>query len=395
VDPKSADEVEEAAARGDLEETHTFDAKAALPSPKKNHDLAVDVGAMTVDGGSLLYGLGEDQAKRLTVLTPIELDGARERVAQIVQTSISEPPFIRVHSLVTEADPTRGDLLVVVPQSPRAPHQVTVGGDMRYYGRGPTGNRILGEGEVAGLYARRQQWDADRDELLAAELATAPAPNPKLGYVLAYARPVSPDDSMVERVASSREEISGLLLGGARSWGDVRPDREGRAYDPDLRKAVHAWRRGASGWAVSTQPEKDQAPGYTARLDLDFDGMGHFFCGRVADTTDTGQFVFFDAILAGNLASFFAAMGAFYDAADYVGHVDVGVAVTGIEGAVAFGLHHWGDQAFSGPIPGRTTRLSAAELREDAKAVTLSLIRRLLEAVRGQSYNPFDEHEEQ
>lgn len=62
--PESAAEVEEAACRGDLEETHTFDAKAALPTAKKNHDLAVDVDAMTVDGGSLLYGLGEDQNKR-------------------------------------------------------------------------------------------------------------------------------------------------------------------------------------------------------------------------------------------------------------------------------------------------------------------------------------------
>jgi len=34
--PKTAAEVEEAAARGDLEETHTFDAKSALPAPKKN-----------------------------------------------------------------------------------------------------------------------------------------------------------------------------------------------------------------------------------------------------------------------------------------------------------------------------------------------------------------------
>jgi hypothetical protein len=65
--PTSAAEVEEAAARGDLEETHTFDAKAALPPAARNRDLAVDVTAMTIDAGSLLYGLGEDENKRLTV----------------------------------------------------------------------------------------------------------------------------------------------------------------------------------------------------------------------------------------------------------------------------------------------------------------------------------------
>jgi hypothetical protein len=50
--PRSAAEVEEVAKRADLEETHTFDAKAAFPSLKKNHDLAVDIAAMTVDGAT-------------------------------------------------------------------------------------------------------------------------------------------------------------------------------------------------------------------------------------------------------------------------------------------------------------------------------------------------------
>jgi hypothetical protein len=149
--PKSAAEVEASARDGDLEKTHTFDAKAALPPAKKNHDLAVDVAAMTVDGGSLVYGLGEDKNKRLTVLSPLEFAGAPERVAQIVETSVSEPPFIRVQTLPLDQDSAMGYLLVVVPPSARAPHQVTSGGDMRYYGRGAKGNRTLSESEVAAL----------------------------------------------------------------------------------------------------------------------------------------------------------------------------------------------------------------------------------------------------
>jgi hypothetical protein len=389
--PKSAAEVEEAAQRGDLEETHTFDAKAALPIPKKNHDLAVDVSAMTVDGGSLLYGLGEDKNRRLTVLSPVGLEGAPERVAQIVETSISEPPFIRVQTLPLGADPSKGYLLVVVPQSARAPHQVISGEDMRYYGRGAKGNRMLSETEVAVLYARREQWEVDREELLDAELANAPAADPRLGYAVGYARPVAPDDSMVERVASSSQEIADLLIRGARSWGDVRADREGRDYDPDLRKATNSWRRGTAGWAVSTFDEADDKPGYTAKVELDFDGTGHFFCGRIVEMTQTDIRVLFETILAGNLASFFAAMGALYESTGYLGHVDLGMAVTGIEGSVPFGLHRWGENKFSGPAPRRTARVSAAELRDDATGVTLSLIRRLLDATRGASYSPFEE----
>ena len=394
--PKSAAEVEEAARRGDLEETHTFDAKAALPPSKKNHDVAVDVSAMTVDGGSLVYGLGEDKDKRLTVLSPIDLKGAPERVAQIVDASISEPPFIQVETLPLDEDPSKGYLLVIVPQSARAPHQVTTDDDLRYYGRGAKGNRILSEGDVAALYARRERWEVDRERLLTAELEKAPEADPKLGYVVAFARPVAPDDSMVERVASSSEEITDLLTRGARSWGNVRQDREGRSYDPDLRNATNAWRRGAAGWTVSTLHEDDDdAPEYTAKIDLDFDGTGHFFCGRIADTDTTRtppKLVLFETILAGNLASFFAAMGALFEAAGYVGHVDVGMVVTGVEGAAPYGLHHgWHDTTFTGPTPGRTARVSAAELTDNPKGIALRLTRRLLDATRGTSFTPFEE----
>ena len=84
-------------------------------------------------------------------------------------------------------------------------------------------------------------------------------------------------------------------------------------------------------------------------------------------------------------------MGGLYEAAGYVGYVDVGVAVTGIEGSTPYGLHHWREDGFSGRVPRRTAQVSAAELRDDAKAVTLSLIRRLLDATRGTAYEPFEE----
>jgi hypothetical protein len=101
--------------------------------------------------------------------------------------------------------------------------------------------------------------------------------------------------------------------------------------------------------------------------------------------------VLFETILAGSLASFFGAMGALYEEAAYVGNVDVGMSVTGIEGAAPFGLHQWGDNKFSGPLPRRTSRVSAAELRDDAKGVSLSLIQRFLDAVRGTSWSPFED----
>ena len=164
--PKSEQDIFSAIDAGDLIETATFDAKASLPAQGKSKDLAIDVASMATDGGSLLYGLGEDENDRLTVPQPFELIGARERVDQIVRTSISEPPTIEVHTIPTDEDPSIGYLVIAVPPSPRAPHMVTVRKDNRYYGRSATGNTPLTEGEVARLYERRQRWEVDRDAML-------------------------------------------------------------------------------------------------------------------------------------------------------------------------------------------------------------------------------------
>jgi hypothetical protein len=149
--------------------------------------LAVDVAAMSTDGGALLYGIGEDDHGRPTIPTPILLTGVADRVDQIVSTSVTEVPYIDVRAYPCADDPSKGYLLVIVPQSPRAPHQVAVGGNLRFYGRGATGNRILTEGDVARLYQRRQTWEVDADSLLVQPIQAAPfEPQPELGYLHGY-----------------------------------------------------------------------------------------------------------------------------------------------------------------------------------------------------------------
>jgi hypothetical protein len=150
--PESEQEILAAIDAGDLIETASFDAKAALLAKGKSKDLAIDVAAMATDGGTLLYGVGEDEDHRPTVPQPFRLAGARERVNQIVRSSISEPPAIEVKEIQSDDDSSLGYLVIAVPPSPRAPHMVTVGKEYRYYGRSATGNVPLTEGEVARLY---------------------------------------------------------------------------------------------------------------------------------------------------------------------------------------------------------------------------------------------------
>lgn len=178
--PRTEDEIKAAMANGVVRESATFDAKAALPAKGKNKDLARDICAMTIDGGALLYGIGGADPTRPDELSPFELGGASERVDQVAQSAIAEPPTIEIHDIVSADQAGAGYLLVAIPASPRTPHMVTLDRDNRYYGRGATGNRILTEGEVARLYARRDRWEIGRDELLDGVIAegrsTTPSP---------------------------------------------------------------------------------------------------------------------------------------------------------------------------------------------------------------------------
>ena len=148
---------------GGSSETATFEGKRELP--KKSKDLATDIAAMTVDGGVIIYGVGEDAQKRLTILNPIPLANERERIASIVRSSISEPPSIHISTIPSAADPALGYIIVYIPMSPRAPHQVLLN-HLRFYGRSEGGNIPLNQGEVERLYARRREWEVDSATLL-------------------------------------------------------------------------------------------------------------------------------------------------------------------------------------------------------------------------------------
>jgi hypothetical protein len=389
--PANAEQLEIAAASGDLVETATFDGKLSLPTPKRNASLAIDVAAMSTDGGVLVYGLGEDQNDRLTVTKPFPLAGVADRVAQIVETSIAEPPFIEARPLELPTDPSRGYLLVVVPQSARAPHQVIVGGDLRFYGRGARGNRILTEAEVARLYRRRERWELDANSLLEAEIERWPySPVPQLGYMFAFVRPLAADDEILER-ATEHGDGEGLLRGPVQ---EAMTNSHTTRYDPKLARAPFVTQRGAYGWTLSTASETERVDPantpYTATLDVDSDGTGHLFVGRAAEVHRERLYVL-EVVVAGNLAAFLAGMGVVYDRAGYAGQVDVGVAVMGIGNSLSLSVHGRAvlhPRIFRAPDFKRTGRFAAAELSANPRDVALGLVRRLIDATAGRDYDP-------
>lgn len=367
--PNSAADIERAATSNDLAETAGFDAKKSLPIPKKNESLAVDVAAMSTGGGVLLYGVDQDATGQPTLPTPIVLAGTKERIDQIVQTSISEPPHIEIREYPADDDPTVGYLLVIVPQSARAPHQVTVGGNLRFYGRGATGNRILTEPEIARLYERRQSWEQDRNELLETAVRTSRFKS-HTGGVVAFARPVLPDSAIWDRAvasAGSRDELRRLLQRAAQ-WPQTAVE-----YDPSFGRRMVEWhQRGSDELRLSTLQERqsaDEAAVYALEASLRIDGSASFFsAGAVFEDHSTSivRNVAMEFVIAGNFASFLALMGKLFDLAHYHGHLDIGVAVNGLDGALSFTTpeHLVRRTSYNASEFRRTERVTALELRE-------------------------------
>ena len=392
--PESEQEILATIEAETLVETATFDAKAALPAKGKSKDLAIDVAAIANDGGTLLYGVGENEDRRPTVPQPFRLAGGRERVDQIVRTSISEPPDIQVREIPTDDDPSLGYLVVAVPPSPRAPHMVTVGKEYRYYGRSDTGNVLLTEGEVARLYERRQRWEVDRDAMLDEAIASAPVEADE-GYAFLHlvARPVVSDEDLLDR-AKGDQHIADFLYGlfAAAVSDDVYPS----SYVPDL-SLSKSYERRADGWASSEGLGEEWRESRGSKDVLDFeiglDGSGHLFCGRAAEDYD-GRLLIFEDIVAGLTARFLTLLGGLYVAGSYFGPVDVGLAVTGLRGGISSALnrHIWiRPTPFDKDQYRRTERFSAATIVNDPRGAARKLVLPLARAITRESYDPFSE----
>lgn len=404
--PKTADEIEQVLASRELRETPSFDGKREIPSSR---DLATDVAAMATDGGVLLIGVGEDEHGVLSIPSPIELAGAPERVDQMIATNISEPPKVFIHRIECPGDPAHGYLVIVVPQSERAPHMVTTKGHNLYYGRGETGNRVLAEGDVSRLYDRRARFEVDRGVLLQSEIGGSPlAPNPELGYLHMFVRPAAPDERLLARAvpalgpAGSDVQQALAALHHEASQSDVLPPKY-QGYPKCSEMAHHRWYRTQTGYRLGAPPQyrdrlytEDQA--HVLEIVLDEDGTAHLLAGRAADTMtrpDSSVKVIIEVPITAHAVRFLWLAGRLYNAAGYWGAVDVGLAITRIHGAVALGLFQdyiaydrVGD-TYRGSDYRRTRRCSQAELHTDTAAVAGSLLNPLFETLTQGRYDPF------
>ncbi|HEY5051789.1 MAG TPA: ATP-binding protein [Solirubrobacterales bacterium] len=397
--PADIDQFEAAVESGTLEERHDFDAKRQLPS--NNKELAKDIAAMSTDGGSLIYGVGEDGNGHPRLLTPIELAGAAERIDQVAQHSVSGSLRLEFVHLRLPDRQDQGYLLVIVPASPEAPHQVTVGDDRRFYGRSDTGNRKLSEEEIARLYERRAGQRVDREELLREYISRSPFGEPtagETGFLHAFVHPAPPDEELWDRAVSACGEEQILLKELRKATASAASARWGGT---ELSGAGNWRRRSADTWSLDSagaQPSDDEEPGRAVRADLGLDGSGYLFYGGAAEVTQRNNgspvFALFETGIALALAQFLGLAGGLYGAGGFYGPVDVGMAVTGIKGATS--VRSLGKRYFQSPPYGeetasRTKRCDARELQERPQEVSQWLLSRLFKASLGRDFNPLSE----
>lgn len=371
-----------------VHETASLEVKRDLPSSKgKNADVAIDVCAMTVDGGVIIYGV--DETAGGLELHPIDLTGARERVADITRASIAEPPEIEIIELPT--GPEVGYLVVNVPESNRAPHMVQVKGSHRYYGRDSGGNRVLSEGEVARLYTRREHAAASAGALVDRLVDAAPLPPTPQTYGTLHllVRPVIQHENFLAQAWGPADygEASSRIFGLTQEA--VRSTKFAEAWAPNLTAAAGGGTllRNIDEWLI----RRLEAPGYGSDLAISDSGSLRVWIEHgAADLRNHGQtFALRDGAIA-QIVTHGLAMGArLLASGSYHGAVDAVVVLDGIGQAVSSLALGGGMYLLPGQrvldLPDRYTRSARSTvvaIADDPKSIARRLVSPLLDTAR-------------
>jgi len=411
--PTSEDQLRDALDQRILTERHTMDFKRELPrGGGANKELARDLAQFAIHGGVLILGV-DDNAQ----LAPVNLQGLRERVDQVARSLVDEPLHVRIDTIPTAADPAKGYLLVTVPPSPTAPHQV----EGRYYGRGDTTKHVLPDAEVQHLHQLALRRQREADDLLDAEVQRDPCP-PELhnhAHLFAIAQPVSARSDLLQQVLKDPAGWQRFIHGKVRTGTAGQPlgdDSSRGGWSPDLPQIDDVSRR-ARGWALSAPgvqagrkvvlPESSVSSpadfeGRLLDLEIGEDGGLRLFCGRASaelgssysgrDATES----VFESLILGLTKRLLLVAAAVAEAGDYLGQWDFGIAITGLRALVSSRLVQRGDTWAAAPFSEddyrRTVRVTYERLINEPDSIVDDLTGRLNRALGGSAPvpQPFD-----
>ncbi len=123
--------------------------------PTNNKEIAKDVSSMAnAKGGFLIYGIGEDDNNRASELVGVETKGTKEKIENIILSSIQPKLEVDIKPIPLQSGSSKAAILLSIPESTRAPHMVSAGGEYRYYRRRNFQASMMEEFEVRELYSR-------------------------------------------------------------------------------------------------------------------------------------------------------------------------------------------------------------------------------------------------
>jgi hypothetical protein len=397
--PKTTAELEAALLSNDLPaESSYYEYKRELPPSGKNTDIAIDVAAMTTDGGVIIYGVGEDKTNNTFYGKPIDLRSAVERLSQVVEMYVKVRPHFEAHPLTIPQNQAHGYLVVEVPASPMAPHMVEVKDEYRCYGRHDGGNRKLTQGDLDRLYERRQHIERDVQQALDEAMALDPIEAEEhRGDLHLVARPVVPQPDLRVRMIGD-DDGSALRQSVLDAFNSFRFLNPASPEFSEIVSSSHA-RKTADGVAIESPPfvpsgQTEANYDYVSRLELLDDGAVRVFKSRVAHIhkrrEGTEAWIVRESGVAQFCTYFVKMVGQLLSKANYTGQVDLLLSLTGARAAVS-GDYHFNDRAFFATAPLPTVidddfrnhvRTTSSEMLNTPTSVAAALESRLARLIR-------------
>lgn len=382
-------DIQDALINGLITESHYLDLKEAPATKGDNKEAARDMASFAIDGGTLIVGVAEDKDNRTFTLSPQPLNGLAEKMEQIAR-SIPDPPLsVLTQEIGSDADLTRGYLIVHIPASPAAPHMV----DGRYYGRGDKTKYVLPDPEVVRLHERRRNADRGALVLLQHEIDNDPIPadQRQRAHLFLLAQPLAGPADLLLDLTSAPSWNTDLAAFIEKAYtSEVNAALAGMDPSPSLTAASNGFRH-ARGVARATHnlragriftPTSEHSPERVVELQIHEDGGLRLFFSclsdlRQNDPVSEAEQVIYEMVAVAYTRRFLALVLAAGEHAGYFGNWAFAVGATGVKGLrVAPGRHGFWDDSprYNQDTYTAATEVTWAELNQTPGAITRRLI---------------------
>lgn len=324
------------AALDGIQETSWLDFKREFPSSGDNATIATDIGAMSTDGGVIIYGVAEDKSTGIFSPAPIVLKGCSERVSQVVASRVAGSPNFECIEL-PRGDGT-GFLVLAVPLSPNAPHVVENGDTRRTYRRSGPRNVELTQGDLDRLFDRRRRFESDVTAQLELTETLSPVHSGEYpeqpGIFHLVIRPIAGSAELMSRVVDIDERTQFVTFIAQTLIVPIFINDFGPGLSTLLTSG--AYKRTPDGVALTGSILGSNK--IRAHMEILRDGTIRLNVASVTEPSDGGEHTFVrDDLLARFTLQTAYLASRIYEAASYFGQVDISYVVRDCAGALSSG----------------------------------------------------------